>query len=77
LLGPAAKQWVLAHPSTAFADEVTDNSEPAGQNPFGRDDGLAEDAAVENVADDFELGEFGHETSGGASSTYRYRNQRF
>ena len=33
----------------------------AGRDDVGGDDGLAEDAAVEDVADDGELGEFWHE----------------
>ena len=32
----------------------------ARRDHLGRDDGLAEDAAIEHVADDFEFREFGH-----------------
>ena len=42
------------------ANRVADDDGAAGLNYFSGGDGLAEDAAGEDVTDDFKLGEFGH-----------------
>ena len=55
----------------ARASQVADDDRAAGRNHVGRDDGLAQDAVVEDFLDDGELGELGHGLAFDCAVTHR------